>query len=241
MKKLNPFTLIELLVVIAIIAILASMLLPALSKARAKARSITCVSTLKSIGLAELFYADDYDDYIAGGLDGWVPWQYQILMYTQGAESTWSAQVDIVKKVTTVCPAATWQGQHTQSYGMNMANTAEYLPKHGVSVQYQPGLKITSIVSPTNCIMIGDNDQVSDWQSSSVGLDAPSNLVVSASGNLDGEFTSSNGQGKLCFRHAGVANILYCDGHVEGMKKSEPGNNATFKAKWNYMNKGDAF
>jgi prepilin-type N-terminal cleavage/methylation domain-containing protein/prepilin-type processing-associated H-X9-DG protein len=159
MKLSRAFTLIELLLVIAIIAILAAMLLPALSKAKETAKAATCKNNLRQWGLATQLYATDHQDYLptdgsASGSStaaGWyvdLPKQLSLPIY---AEMPWrtNANIDPGKSVW-ICPS-----NIRRSNGNNLFHY--YLNDHVNGTGAGNQVRLSSVRQPTVTVWLFDN------------------------------------------------------------------------------------
>ena len=240
-RRIPAFTLIELLIVIAIIGILAALLLPALSRAKASARSVKCKSNLHQMGLAMAMYVNDNHAY-----------PYYLLEWAQGIHGTseaihWSQALEPYSQMsytntTHNCPGYRgtnfYQDTHWPSYGSYSYNAtgAGYGPIYGVEPQVLglgaelqvsmiPPVKESDVIAISEMIAIAESRVLTITNDPLFRLDS------------GWDFATPSRPGSLIWtspaRHGINYNTLYCDGHVVAINPSMLFDLTKSAANWN--------
>jgi prepilin-type processing-associated H-X9-DG protein/prepilin-type N-terminal cleavage/methylation domain-containing protein len=214
------FTLIELLIVIAIIAILASMLMPALRSARSKAKMIGCQSNLKQAATATFEYVNDYN--------GWIPFgkhniETEYSGYATPGSPAWycllAPYVNIPSREGTYFFYRLGQDSTVKIPRPTAFTCSEqsFEFPHDYPVSYAPGLRVAANAPLQNNQRRGKISMIRShskkaWLNECAFL--PTSLTLPATQINEGHIIIGHDNNRFSFRHANRGNILFFDGHI---------------------------
>lgn len=214
MAQIGAFTLVELLVVIAIIGLIASMLLPSLSRSKTSARRVQCASNARQLALATQMYWDDNSGACFlwqlgptnGGRLYWFGWLQDGPEGQRAYDPAPGALFLYLRGHTIgVCPALDYSLAQFKLKATGAAYGYGY-NRYLSSPVGQPPLRIQKVLHPSEIALFADAAQVNDFQAPA----SRSNPMLEEWYYVDTTADYPNGH----FRHARQANVAYCDGHV---------------------------